>query len=186
MHTVVVEAVPSGTRLRLHRQSEIDVRRLAGDQAVEAPLCHTDDRHRQAVHADRLIEDGRARTEPACPIAVGKHDHGMTAGHHIIRRAEQPANDGAHSEHVEEVAGHRFGARLLRLIIGNDGHRRLGAPDDAREHLVTVAQIPVNRIRKNGLAVVAREGALLHPGFVEHHDLLGIADRQQPEQHLVE
>ena len=139
-----------------------------------------------AVQIYLLINDAGITPEAPLPVTVAQHDHWMGARRAVVIRREQPADGRPYAQHVEEVSGNQLCAGALRLAVIGEADGSAGTRDHAAEDLIAVAQVPVHRIGKDGLHVVARTAAAALAIGVKNDKALWIRHRQITEHHLAQ
>jgi hypothetical protein len=146
----------------------------------------TQDDHRMAVQIYLLIDDARITPETPLPVTMAQHDDRMGARHAVVILRQQAADSRPHAQHVEEVSGNHLRAGALGLAVIGEADGSAGTRDHTAEDLSAVAQIPVHRIRKDGLHVVARTAAAALAIGVKNDKARRIRYRQITEHHLAQ
>src|SRR5260370_1265384 len=113
-----------------------------------------------AVQIYLLIDDAGITPEAPLPVTVAQHDDRMSAGRAVVILRQQTADERPHAQHIEEVSGNHLRAGALRLGVIGEANGSAGTRDHTAENLIAVAQVPVHRIRKDGLEVGARNAAI--------------------------
>ena len=121
--------------------------------------------------------------EAADPEAVADHGHRMPAGQPVVFRRQRPPERGADAEYGEvrsghDLPGHPFGSAGMAEV-----KRVAEAAEHAREHLVVVAELGVDRVRQfTAVAPVAAVAAALKGDL---HQLVRVVTGSSSEEHLV-
>ena len=168
----------------LHQDRDADLRRLRRIDAGESCRGDTDHGHRVVVDPDRLADDRRIACEPADPVVVAQDDDRVAHGDLIVLPGvEHAAERRLHAEQREVVARHHLRLHALGLVVDADRRRDQPPAQHFRERLRLLLVVLVDGVRVHARPHVA---AVVAPLLVQHDQLLGILDRQLPEQHLVD
>ncbi len=167
-----------------HHHRHEDLRRLALVDAVEALLRDAHDRHRQIADDERLADDGRIARKAALPVGMAQHRQRVAVGSLVLVGAEGASQMWTHAEHREVRA--RDQLALDPFGRAAEGHVERVAPpaEHADKDLVVIAEVGVPRIGQ--LVAVPPAVAILRALCGDDHELLGLPDRQQAKQHLVD
>jgi hypothetical protein len=202
----VVDVVPVRRDLRFHHQRYANARGVADVEAVESRLRDADDRERIILQRDAAADDRRIGCETVLPVVVAENRDRAVATHLVVVRRDDAADRRSDPEHRKVSTGHHFARHALALPVDADVHRGGAAREQAREYLrrrrgvldrlrnarerttagqigEVVAEVLVHRERQHVAAGIAPE---MIPRAVEQHELLGILDRQRPQQHFVD
>ena len=115
----------------------------------------------------------------ALPVVVAQHQHRVGAGQ-VVLGAEVPAEERRHAEEVEEVRRDDAGLDALRLGAAQQRERHRVVLDEALERLAGGAVVEELLLRETE---ARRRG--LREGLAQHHQPLGLAVGQRPQQHAV-
>ena len=139
---------------------------------------HPDDGERQAVHADDAADDAWICPEPPLPEAVTEEDHLIPPGGVFIR-SEAATEDRRDAEQLGQIGGHAQAGNSLRQITLAEVEEEIPERCDVAVGLTLL--FPTQEVQWGGFE--PREAR--QPLVLEHHETIGLSERQGPEQYAV-
>ena len=131
VQVVISAAHASRTQPSRHRQRREHVGDIQCRGAGEVSRRHAHDRHRLAVDHERLAEHAAVGAQPVRPVAVAQHDDGVSAGHTIVVRRQQPAERRRGAKRREIAARNQQPFRAAALARVRDVRREAAMRRDA-------------------------------------------------------
>ena len=153
---------------------------LDGGIRIREPLRHhTDDRPRLAVEQNRSANDRRIAAEAAAP-QVPAQDGGPASARAVLPSSERAAVGGLNAQRREQIPGASGTVDAFRqLPVRTRQVVRSATPD---RHLLERRRAALPRLEHSAgddvvwISPVAAD-------LAEHHELIGIAERQRRQQH---
>ena len=182
-HATIEHAIQLERCLARHHSRHPEPGRFADVHTAEARGGNADDRHRMTVDENSAADRVVCAAESLPPVVIRKHHDGVLAGMHIVRRPDEATPLCAHTEHRKVRTRHHLGPNRFVLPARREIHRGRSAAEHTIEELSLFLQIATERIRQQ--VRVAELSGELAPSPVKKDEPLGIVDRQQAKQHLI-
>src|ERR1022692_1796801 len=103
---------------------------------VEIRSEHADHSVRLAIHGERSSDDAWVRSEAALPIPVREHGHRVACLTRSLSRRKSASENGARSEHRQEIRGHAQAGDLFGLALTGHGAGHGAGADLEQRHLL--------------------------------------------------
>ncbi len=167
-----------------HHDRHENLRRRAFVDAVESLLRDADDGHCLTVDDQRLADDRGIAAEAGLPVGMAQHRHQVAVRDLVFIRVERAPQVCPDAEHREVRAGDELTLDALRAL--REAHLQ-GVAEPAEhpgEHVIVIAEVGVPRVGK--LVAVTPAVSVLRTLGGDDDELLGMCDRQQSNQNLVD
>src|SRR5262245_49043102 len=109
----------------------------------------------------------------------------MAAGYSIIIVGECAAQSRGYSEQREVIPRNQLAVRDLRRSSTGDANLEWEAAQNTAEHLVSITDVAVQRVRQSNL-IVAHVAGIPFAAPLQTDELRGVLHRQPAQQHLIE
>ncbi len=179
----VLEPVRVRRHLRLHHDGNENIRGDAQFHAVEVWLRNSDHSHRVAIQRDGSPHDVAVAVEVASPEAVAEHHDRLAVGNGVVVRGDGAPKYRLDAQYLEICAGDQLSGDLHCMVAVANGYACWEPAKHPGKDLVVVAQIFKHR---PGNRVGAVTVAVMVTGLADDHKPFWIADRQEPQNHLVQ
>ena len=185
--TPILKIVSAGNDLALHCDGSEDGGIVSRGHAAKARLRHADDRERMCVDRNALVNDLRIGGKLPLPIIETQHHQrtGLLRG--VIGGNEEATESRLHSQHVEIIAGDKFGIGEFSRVAPLQIDLRVSGSDRPAENGIVVAQIAIHGIRKIKMMVAAggRMAGIL-ARIPEKSEAVRFLDGQTAQKRLIE
>ena len=178
--TPVVEPLPPRHDVFAHRDRDVDARPLAEGRAVKTLRRDADDRHRLAVHAQRLADNIRSSAEPPLPVVVTE-DHDLSAARlPVVVGLQKAAERSRQPQYGKIRTGHKLGVAAFRGARIRDGCVEVAVRGNAGKRRLYPLEVAKHRIAENriaGAGRTARDRSAPRARRDKIHEAIGLMNR---------
>ena len=107
----------------------------------------------------------------------------MRARKPVVIRHDRPPQNRLHAQHIEIIAGDELAFQPLVLSVVAEAEGKRITAHHAAEHLALITKVLVHRIGEGSVTGIR---AVVRSLPAELHELLGMLDWEQSQEHLIE